>query len=283
MRSLTIRREKSFVACLSRMKVYVEDQVSGDLKISGVPCRLLGVVKNGEEKTFEIGGEALKVFVIADKPTRNICNDCYPLPSGEEDVCLSVGVKRDAFNGYVYLFRNNDSEWAYEHRKSVRRRSNRMRFVCFVVAFVIGVGIVMIDSAIVSKEVFSKHGMSITLTDEFYEYNEEGFDVAYYSDDVAVLGIFDSYDVNEQLRDLTLPEYCDLIIEKNQLTSKPETVDGLMRVCFEAEGRGESYTYMAYMFKIEDGFWIIQFAFESDDILELEPSVSKWAQSIEFY
>ena len=51
MRNLTIKRTKSYVACLAKMKVYIEDRVSGDLVINGVSCRKLGTLKNGEEAT----------------------------------------------------------------------------------------------------------------------------------------------------------------------------------------------------------------------------------------
>ena len=50
MRTLTIKRAKSFVACLAKMKVYVEDPTSREIVINNVPCRKLGDLKNGEEK-----------------------------------------------------------------------------------------------------------------------------------------------------------------------------------------------------------------------------------------
>ena len=67
MRMLTIKRTKSFIACLAKMKVYIEDSSSTEIVINDVPCRKLGVLKNGEEKQFEIDEKEAKVFVIADK------------------------------------------------------------------------------------------------------------------------------------------------------------------------------------------------------------------------
>ena len=49
MRKLTIKRAKSFVASLTKVKVYIEDQLSNELTINNVPCRKLGNIKNGEE------------------------------------------------------------------------------------------------------------------------------------------------------------------------------------------------------------------------------------------
>ena len=65
MRDLSIKRNKSFVGCLAKLKVYIEDIDSKDIVINGVPCRKLGELKNGEMKTFQIGEESAKVFVIA--------------------------------------------------------------------------------------------------------------------------------------------------------------------------------------------------------------------------
>lgn len=52
MRNLTIKRAKSFVGCLAKMKIYIEDPAAGDTEIGGVSCRRLGELKNGEERPF---------------------------------------------------------------------------------------------------------------------------------------------------------------------------------------------------------------------------------------
>ncbi|MBQ9745983.1 MAG: hypothetical protein IJW21_04100, partial [Clostridia bacterium] len=67
MRKLTIKRAKTYVACLAKMNVYIEDENNYDLIINNSPCRKLGTLKNGEEKTFEISEASARVFVIADK------------------------------------------------------------------------------------------------------------------------------------------------------------------------------------------------------------------------
>ena len=89
MRKLTIKRTKSFVACLMKMKVYIEDHVAGEIFINNIPCRKIGEIKSGEEKTFEIGDQPAKVFVIADKLSKNYCNEFYEIPGGQEDIYLS--------------------------------------------------------------------------------------------------------------------------------------------------------------------------------------------------
>ena len=62
MRNLTIKRTKSFVACLAKMKIYVEDPTSNEICINNTPCRKLGDLKNGEEKNSYIVTGYLQTF-----------------------------------------------------------------------------------------------------------------------------------------------------------------------------------------------------------------------------
>ncbi len=48
MRNLTVKREKSFVACLITMKVFAEDKEHGETVIDGTPCRRRSA---GDERT----------------------------------------------------------------------------------------------------------------------------------------------------------------------------------------------------------------------------------------
>ena len=50
MRNLTVKRIKSAVACLVKMKVYIEDPLCGDFVINNTKCRKIGALKSGEEK-----------------------------------------------------------------------------------------------------------------------------------------------------------------------------------------------------------------------------------------
>ena len=67
--------------------IYAQWQLTGQHRCG--LCRRLGDLKNGEEKTFLVGESAARVFVIADKLSKNYCNEFYPLPEGEEDVVLT--------------------------------------------------------------------------------------------------------------------------------------------------------------------------------------------------
>ena len=100
MRNLTIKRRKSFVGCLAKMKIYTEDLNSNEMCINGIPCRKIGDLKNGEEKTFQIGEEEAKIFIITDKSNKAYRKDHYLLPKGQEDIFLSGKCKFDAANTF---------------------------------------------------------------------------------------------------------------------------------------------------------------------------------------
>ena len=138
MRKLTIKRTKTFVACLAKMKVYIEDHVSSEITISDVPCRKLGDLKNGEEKTFEIGNEAARVFVIADGLSKDYCNDFYELPDGSEDIVLTGKNRFNMATGNAFRFDNNESQAALENRKRGTNKGSIVMIVAIVVGAIIG-------------------------------------------------------------------------------------------------------------------------------------------------
>ncbi len=104
MRNLIIKRNKSFAGCFGKVRVYIEDLRAGELNIKGCPCRKLGELKNGEEKTFPIDNAQTKVFVIGDAATRDFCMDWKSIPAGEQDVRLSGKNSFDPQNGNPFAF-----------------------------------------------------------------------------------------------------------------------------------------------------------------------------------
>ncbi len=137
MRTLTIKRKKSFVACLGVFKVYVEDHNNSELVINDVPCRKLGTLKNGQEVTFQIDDEQVKIFVIADSASKSYCNDMYVVDAGTEDVSLEGICHFNPFIGNPFRFANNTSEEARANRK----KSGKVGAIIVIVAIVVGFAI----------------------------------------------------------------------------------------------------------------------------------------------
>ena len=191
MRNLTIKREKSFVGSLAKMKVYIEDPTSNEICINDISCRKIGDLKNGEEKTFQIEEQKAKIFVIADKLSKNYCNEYYQLPDGQEDIFLSGKNKFNLANGNAFRFDNNESEESIANRKRGTRKGLLILIAAAAVGFVVGYLItsnLFANNESNTKE-FSSKGMSITLTDEFVKADIENFTVTYDSKKVAVFAL----------------------------------------------------------------------------------------------
>lgn len=122
MRKLTIKRHKSIVGCLMKIKIYIEDHSASEIFINNIPCRKIGDLKNGKEKTFEIGEQFAKVFIIVDKFSKDYCNDFYELPEGNDDIYLSGKNHFNLANGNAFRFDNNESAAVLTNRKNGTRR-----------------------------------------------------------------------------------------------------------------------------------------------------------------
>ncbi len=285
MRNLTIKRTKSFVACLVKLKIYIEDPVSSDIVINNIPCRKLGELKNGEEKAFEISERAAKVFVIADKLSKDYCNEYYQLPEGEWDIALTGRNKFNPAGGNAFRFDNNDSAEVKANRKKGTTIGLMVLIAAVVVGLVVGN---LIGKGVTIKTVepkdFSYDKMSITLTEEFEKTDMEGFTVAYGSKDVAVFAIKESFSLQEDVGSLTLKEYANIVIEKNNRDATVKEKDGL--TCFEFDYLNpetkEAYRYFAYVYKSEDAFWLVQFAVLKENSDTYEEKIGEWAKSVEF-
>ncbi len=287
MRNLTIKREKRFVGSLVKMKIYIEDPTAKELIINKTPCRKIGDLKNGEQKTFQIADQAAKVFVIADKLSKDYCNEYYQLPEGQEDIFLSGKNKYNPANGNAFVFDNNQSEGIAENRK----RGKRKGIVVLLVAAVVGaiVGFLLTSGLLFPKtskeKTFSSDGMTITLTDAFRETDIANQTVAYDSRKVAVFALKEAFSLADGFEDYTLDAYADLVQQNNGLTSSVvKNTDGLKWFTYEYTNPDtkDTYQYVSFVFKTDDAFWLIQFATLEEDFEEYDAQIMEWAKTISF-
>lgn len=101
-RNLTIKRAKSFVGCLAKNEIYIEDPTSTEFLINNTPCRKLGDLKDGEQKTFQIDNNEVKVFIIADKSSNDYCKTYFQLFSGNKDLFISGKNAFDQANAFHF-------------------------------------------------------------------------------------------------------------------------------------------------------------------------------------
>lgn len=279
MRNLTVERTKSFVGCLAKAKIYIEDG-SGDTAINGVNCKFLGALKNGEKQTFAIPQEQVRIFVIADKLSRNFCSEVYTIQAGEEDVFLSG---RNRFNpgaGNAFRFDGNSDSQAAANR----RKGTRIGWIVLAAAVVVGgiVGFILANpGASGEPKEFYYEGMGITLNDYFKETSANGFNACYQSKDVAVFVLRETLE-----EDYSLDEYGQMVISVNELedTAQLKHLGGLtfFEYDYTNQDNGDSFSYFAAVYKNGEDYWMIQFACREKDRQSYIDAFKSWAQSVRF-
>ena len=285
MRNLTVKRQKSFVGCLAKLKVYVEDALGTDLEINGAPCRKLGDLKNGEEKTFLVSESAARVYVIADKLSKNYCNEFYPLPEGEEDVFLSGKNRFNPGAGNAFRFDGVTDEEVLKNRKKGNKKGWIFLLVAIVVGYLLGslVSKFLLSNAFAAEpKTFLEQDMQITLTDKFEEQEPMGdFDYIYQSRTVVVQVFRESFTEGIGVEDWTLEEYAEIMTEFNGFDAEVKTEDGL--VCFDRSSTisGKEYRYFSVVLKGSDAFWYVEFVCVEKNFEDYKPDFIKWAKSIE--
>ena len=280
MRNLTITRTKSFVACLGKMKVYIEDPMGGSTVISGVNCRKLGDLKNGETVTFPIGEVAARVYVIADQMSKNYSNDYYPLEAGTEDVVL---IGKNHFNpgaGNPFRFDGVTDETVLANRK----KGGRMGIVILILAAIFGAIMGRSCARVVQPQDFTVDNMTITLNSEFREADYEGFTKCYESYNMGVSVLKESFSQYPILEDYTLEEYGDAVMWANGLTDSSLTpyADFMYFTYTSTDDAGNTFGYLATVHQSNDAFWLIQFSTMEEKYPDYESQFLQWAETVRF-
>lgn len=166
------------------------------------------------------------------------------------------------------------------------------KIVIFIIMFVV-VGIVigcvclLFDS---DEKVFSKDGMSITLTEDFVENEYYGFNAYYDTEEAQVYVMKESFSLlkeNDQPTNISAKEYAEIMMKTQNIDSDVLEKDGLTYFYYEKDvlGYAEEYvknSYYAVAFKTNDAFWLFQFACEKSLYNKYEEKFVEWAKSIEF-
>ncbi len=284
MRTLTITRGKTFVGCLGKLKLYIEDYNAPEITILDTPCRKLGTLKNGETKNFEIPEEGVKVFAIFDKVSKGYCNEYYPIPAGNEPVVLTGKCKYNPANGNAFRFDGVTDEAVLENRRKGSNKGLIVLVVALVLGVMIGFGVSFIrtlDSMIESPETFEGDGYSITLTDSFDRIKTQDFNAVYESRDAVVMLYEETFADYPVLKTTTAREYADVMRTgvEYSTTGIVTTEDGLLYFDYFAEIDGDAFTYRVFVIKGDAAFWTLQVAVFTDDMADKEAEILEWAKS----
>ncbi len=135
-------------------------------------------------------------------------------------------------------------------------------------------------------ETFTKSGMSITLTDDFFEDEYVGYTSCYRSQKIQVFVLKEFFGVLSSVIDSSaanaLRKYTELLIEVNKSDADIRTADGLTYFEYDYADGGNNYTYVCYTYKSNDAFWLIQFAFFTRNYDSLRSTVKEYAASVTF-
>jgi len=133
---------------------------------------------------------------------------------------------------------------------------------------------------------FSKDGMTITLTNSFWEKAMDGYTICYDSRKDAVFVLKEAFSLFDGAENLTLDQYAEMVRKNNESRSPSEIKkeEGLtiMEYTFLNESNGTKYAYMTTMFKTSDAFWLIQFTCAESDYETHRASFIEWAKSVKF-
>ncbi len=286
MRNLTITRTKTFVGCAVSLKVYIEDEL-GPLPINGVNCRLLGKIKNGETQTYEIDSAARRVYIIADKLSKNYCNEFYPIPAGEEDVSLSGRPHYNPATGNAFRFDGVVDPEVLANRKKGSGKGLVVLIIAAIVGFVLGFVITSgIFGGLGDPEDFTCKGLTITLTDKFErdkEIEAENLDctAVYNAGEVAAILYESPLAEFPGVADKSARAFAELCATTLQLGSNAvRTENGLCY--YEYPAPNPEVTQLAFFYKSESAFWEIRFLVMTEDLDEMRPKVMEWAGSVTF-
>lgn len=282
MRTLTVTRGKTFVGCISKVRIYIEDHTAPEIGILDTPCRLLGTLKNGETQSFEIPEEAVKIFAIADKASKHYCNEFYPIPAGFDPVTLTGQCRYDPASGNPFRFDGVTNEAVLANR----RKNTRRGIIVTVVAVILGVIIGLARAGVLFPEkdkAFTGSDYSITLTNRFEkdEEDNEGYEAIYEKDDVLVMISKETFASLGEYGSISVTEYNDIIQKGTEAPTKTEvrTEDGLCYYDHTLIIDGESYTYHVFAYKGSDAFWLVQFVVYTEDAEKTNADIMAWAKT----
>lgn len=292
MRRLWITRHKAKAAGKAIMNVYMEDPENGDTEINECLCRKLGELKNDQQKRFNIGNEAAKVFVVADARNRNLYNDFAEIPEGEEDVFLSGKNYQNPRAGNPFRFDGAEEEELPENRETGRHKGKILLIIAIVVGIVVGVlaGIgvssAMLEGAdeTIPAKTFACQGLQITLTEEFTEISVPGYTTCYSAGDTAVFLMREDFAAKEGFGELDLDGYGAMILANNHLEQDVtlEKENGLTTFAWVItdEETGVPYYYHCGLYKGPDAFWMVQITTEAEGAAEEIPQFRQWLKSV---
>ena len=281
MRRVYLTREKSFVGCLGKMQVYIEDQARAEVELDGIPCRRAGELANGETIDFAIPNEERTVFVIATANTRKYCGDKFVISAGDVDVEL---VGKNVYNpglGNPFRFHGVTDEDALADRKRENKKGIALTALAVLIGVVFGLA-VSADKLFAQDKNFISDSFEIVLTTNFSEHCEDG--VYYFGSKDCSVAVYEyGYVDHVTIEAMTPDEFLEVLKSSGRFASEAKIVSesNLQFVEDQAESNaGVIRSYMTVFVKGDESYLLFEFGCETDDYADLRASFIEWAMSI---
>lgn len=136
----------------------------------------------------------------------------------------------------------------------------------------------------VKEKTFTDEGLSITLTNRFYEKDHIAFTSYYESDKMMVVVIKEDFSLLSSVnitKNSTVEEYLDLIIVVNNHNTSVKEEDDIFYFDYEKTENGKEFKYVVTAVKGNQAFYLVQFCVIEDTYDELKQDIFKYASSLE--
>ena len=161
------------------------------------------------------------------------------------------------------------------------------RILALTLAVVMMLGMVSCFGGEAKPKTFTQNGFSITLTEDFTLGGYSSYETAFSSEDIFIVTLKESFkDFSGKFGGAsTLEEYAQLLIDSNEITATVESKDGLVYYTYEIydiDTQELSHQFFAFVYKMEDAFFLVQFAVKADALKKQTENVFAYAKSISF-
>jgi hypothetical protein len=170
-------------------------------------------------------------------------------------------------------------------KKPKKKASTAASIICVICGLVFGFLITSGKLFPPKKKTFESHGITVTLTEDFYEKDFLGFQVAYLSDKSIFAAnredkyMFDNMGIDD------LDDYIEAVIGLNGKQSKiskskAENGEEFYYAEYSSTVDGDDFSYLLVAFEGDDHYYAINFGCKSKNYDSLKDQYMKWTKTI---
>lgn len=136
------------------------------------------------------------------------------------------------------------------------------------------------------EKVFSNDDFSITLTDDFEDFEDVDFkdnEIGCIANGIEFYVYGDSFEANSKESKMTSMEFVKGIIKDFEGNAKISEYNGIPLVEYKYKGESDDVVkdYKVFCYKGEDCFWMVHFMIESGYTNVYKPYIAEWIETIE--